>query len=54
MGTEASAVRVTVDLGSSFHYFFGSILGIADPNVQASAIAAQQSSAASDHAILVQ
>lgn len=53
-GTDAYAVKVTVDLGSSFHYFFGSILGIADPNVKASAIAAQRSSAVSDHAILVQ
>lgn len=52
--TNAYAVRVTVDLGTSFHYYFGSILGITNPKVQATAIAAQQSSAVSDHAILVQ
>lgn len=52
--TDAYAVRVTINLGTAFKYFIAPALGIANPNVQATAIAAQQSSAVSDHAILVQ
>lgn len=53
-GTDAYAVRVTINLGTRFHYFFAQHLGIENPNVQASAIAVRQSDAASDHPILVQ
>lgn len=53
-GTEASAVRVTINLGTAFKYFIAPALGITSPNVQATAIAAQQSSAVTDHATLVQ
>jgi Flp pilus assembly protein TadG len=53
-GTDAYAVRVTINLGTAFKYFIAPALGITSPNVQATAIAAQQSSVVSDHAILVQ